>query len=514
MFCAKRIDPRIFIVSPPFMIAVICLALLIITGCTGRADRSAADLRFAFIGDLHYQIPEYSIAEYFTPQLVKEFDGEGENPAFALLTGDFFHGSRNTDIEAEADFAFRHFSENIGLPFFIAKGNHDTREPFEKSALPIFSRELGRRIDRSYFSFDRGNCHFIVLDCTEKDLAAQLAWLEGDLREASENPAIGHIFVAGHYPLWIVARAGFTRPDYAGPVAKLLARYNVDAYFCGHTHNHTTTVRVIDGMPVTQIMGAAVVERGVLFALAPFLERVRTRPVNERQPGLLALEEIHSILIPPEELRYYWGYQEGSSSCYYEISVKSAVVCVDYHVLGRGIVRSFQWDKPGDLVDLKMPELHAAEKISETDLDNIEEAWLYAAPFSGQRTQVSFSINGVEAGVLDLDMDLRECSPFWDKIETPLIKSALGAIKKINTLSIQNRDRSEFGLAHIQLLLRFNDGRYAKSDVSPFILLSFQPDNNRRFFRSDDLVRPVDKGQALTETALSFETFLDPETIL
>jgi predicted MPP superfamily phosphohydrolase len=355
MFCAKRADLRISVISPFLRLIVLCLTLMIVAGCAGHANRSAPDLRFAFIGDLHYQIPEYSITEYFTPQLVRELAGEAAKPEFILLTGDFFHGSRNTDIEAEADFAFRHFSENVGLPFFVAKGNHDKREPFEKNALPIFSRELGRRIDGSYFSFDRGNCHFIVLDCTEKDLTAQLAWLEGDLREVCENPAIEHIFVAGHYPLWIVARAGFTRPDYAGPVAKLLARYNVDAYFCGHTHNHTTTVRVIDGTPVTQIMGAAVVDRGVMFALAPFLEHVRAEPENDRQPGLLALEEIHSILIPSQELRYYWGYQEGSNSCYFEITVKGAVVRVDYRVLGRGIVRSFQWEKPGDLGDIKKP---------------------------------------------------------------------------------------------------------------------------------------------------------------
>jgi hypothetical protein len=79
---------------------------------------------------------------------------------------------------------------------------------------------------------------------------------------------------------------------------------------------------------------------------------------------------------------------------------------------------------------------------------------------------------------------------------------------------IHNRDRSEFGLAHIHLLLRFKDGRYAKSDVSPFILLSFQAGNKRRFFRSEDLVRPVEKGQDLAETVLRFETILDPEAIL
>ena len=180
-----------------------------------------------------------------------------------------------------------------------------------------------------------------MLDCTEEKLTDQLSWLEKDLETAKSDSKIEHIFVAGHYPLWIVARAGFTRSEYATPVASLLARYKVDAYFCGHTHNKTTTVRLINGQPLTQIMDAGVVEEGRLFSLAPFLRHIRSEPEDALRPGILPLEDGHQIFIPESELKYYWGYQEGSTTSYYVITINGKSVRADWYVLGQGIIRSY-----------------------------------------------------------------------------------------------------------------------------------------------------------------------------
>jgi hypothetical protein len=488
-----------------YFTAVALIAAMFVFGC-GKLKHTAPDVRFTFIGDVHYKIPDYTITDYFVPQVAKELSQLSPKSEFALLTGDFYHGLKETDIEAEAAFAFKHFSENIGIPFYVAIGNHDTREPFLKNALPIYSKELDREITSTYFSFNRGNCHFVLLDCMLEDLTEQLSWLENDLQKASLSPEIEHIFVAGHYPLWIVARAGFTLPEYAEPVSKLLAKYKIDAYFCGHTHNHTSTVKIVEGTPLTQIMGAAVVEEGRMFNLAPFLNHVRKAPKNIQRPGMVRLEETYQIFIPESKQKYYWGYQEGTTSCYFVVTVHGKTVQVDYHLLGQDAIRSYKWDRPGEIVDLITPAVKTGVELTENDFSHIKKAWLYAAPWTEQETvTATVKINGVDAGELDMSREAVAYSPFWNKIEVPLDNSVITALQKKNIIRISNPKRWEFGLAHIFILIQFDDGRFAKSTLSPFVLTSFKIEQKGNYFPASELIHCVAKGEDLEEVTLIFD---------
>ena len=486
-----------------FAIGIFFLGSLLFSSCLKKTE---PDLRFTFIGDVHYKYPDYTISEYFVPQVAEELSQLNPKSEFALLTGDFFHGNCGPNIMDEAKFAFDNFSKTIGMPFYAAIGNHDVREHFANNALPIYSEELGREITNIYFSMDQGNCHFIFLDCMQKDFTEQLEWLEKDLKEASLRPEIEHVFAAGHYPMWIVARAGFTNPAYADPFSKLLAKYQIDAYFCGHTHNHSTTVKMVDGAPLTQIMGAGVVEEGRLFNLAPFLNHVSQTPENLHRPGLLALDEAHKIYIEPSELKYYWGYQEGSTSSYYIVTVKGKSVQVDYHILGSGIVRSYKWDKPGELVDLIVPENFQEKPVTEEDISNITKAWLYAAPWTMQDSVTApITINNITAGKLDMGRGAVAYSPFWNKIEVPLDESIIAALKIKNTIQISNPDLYEFGLAHIFILVQFEDGRFAKSTIAPSVLTSYQPTERGNYIPAPELINWVPKGDDLKPVELVFE---------
>jgi hypothetical protein len=394
------------------------------------------------------------------------------------------------------------------IPFFIAKGNHDSKQYFEKNAYPLFSQQSKTKIATSYYSFNRVNCHFIMLDCTAEKLEDQLTWLEKDLGTASTNPEIDHIFVAGHYPLWIVARAGFTRKDYAIPVSSLLAKYRVDAYFCGHTHNKTVTVRIINGQPLTQIMDAAVVEEGRLFNLAPYLHHTRPEPENPESPGILPLEEGHQVFIPGSELLYYWGYQEGSTTSYNVITVNKKNVRVDWHVLGEGIIRSYTWNEPGKLIDLKIPVQKVSIPLTEGDLNKIEKAWLYAAPWTLEDSILApISINGKSCGILNMSKARMAYSPFWNKIEVPLNVDAKSIIKKENEILLTNPGKVKFGLAHIFILVKFSDGRFAKSSLSQKIITSFQPEEGQQNFPAAELIDPVDLGKPLAKVVLRFDSF-------
>ena len=482
------------------------LICLVFAGCSRKTD---TDLCFAFIGDVHYSISDIQTTDHLVQSVAGELDSLKVKPEFIIHTGDFFHAGRGTDTESEAAQAFSNFGRDIWMPFFIAKGNHDSRIPFEKNALQVISRELGTDVAKSYYSFDKANCHFIILDCTDENLGDQLLWLENDLKDARSDPGTEHIFAAGHYPLWIVARAGFTRPEYATPVASLLAKYEVDAYFCGHTHNKTATVRLVNGKPLTQLMDAAVVEKGRLFNLAPFLYHVSTDPGDNARPGIFPLDEGHQIFIPEPELEYYWGYQEGSTTSYYVITVDGKSVQADWHVLGQGSVRSFKWDQPGRLVNLKSPEKPERDPLSESDLNQISKAWLYAAPWIDKDSVAApFNLNGIPAGIIRLNRTKMAGSPFWNKIEVPLSQSATVAIRMKNEISISNPQKGNFGLAHIFLLVQFRDGRFARSDISQKVLTSFYPaEGEYTNFPSGELISSVNAGEPLKNVILTFDRF-------
>ena len=483
--------------------------IILFLACTGCVNNQDADLCFAFIGDIHYRLSEYQVTDSLVQSVARELESLKLKPEFIIQTGDFFHGNKGTDIESESAIAFKNFDRDMGIPFFNVKGNHDSRASYEKNALPLLSKELEVDIAKSFYSFDKANCHFIMLDCTDEDLSEQLLWLEDDLKKAKSNPGIEHIFAAGHYPLWIVARAGFTRPEYAVPVASLLAKYGVDAYFCGHTHNKTATVRLINGQPLAQLMDAAIVEKGRLFHLAPFLYHVSAIPTDRTQPGLLPLDEGHQIFIPQSEMDYYWGYQEGSTTSYYVITVEGKNVQADWYVQGKGIIRSFKWDEPGKLVNLITPEEPERKQLSDSDLNQISGAWLYAAPWIAMDSvPAPFTLNGVPAGIIRINRTSMAASPFWNKIEIPLNASAIGAISIKNEISIFNPEKGKFGLAHIFLLIEFRDGRYARSDISQKVLTSFDPSEGEYAnFPASALIGSVPVGTPLEKVVLSFDRY-------
>lgn len=486
-----------------FISCLICLAFY---SCRVKPE---AELRFMFIGDIHYQAPDYRTAHYLVSSIKKEVDTLKYKPEFIIQTGDFFHGGRNADSNAESDYAFSNFSENFRIPFHIAKGNHDARDPFEKNSLPLISAELGREVRSSYYSFDKAGCHFIIIDCTDEDISDQISWLEKDLEAARKSSATGHIFVAGHYPLWIVARAGFSNKEFSTRVAELLAKYKVDAYLCGHTHNKTLTVRMINGQPLTQIMDAGVVEENRLSGLAPFTLRIKPAPSDTDRPGILPLEEGHQIFIPEKELKYYYGYQEGSTTSYYIITVKGNKVQADWHVLGEGVIRSVEWNEPGLLKDIRVPVKKEGKPLDPGKFDQIAEAWLYAAPWTDEENiAATFRINNIPAGKLEMNKARMAGSPFWNKIEIPLDPSVV-KLKMENEVAIDNPAKGRFGLAHVFILVKFTDGSFARSSISKKVVTSFvAQEKSYPNFPEAALIESVNQGEPLSKIDLNFDRYI------
>lgn len=163
-----------------------------------------------------------------------------QRPILVLGTGDYIEGSSKPDTLA---YQWQGFFLAIAplqafgtIPVALAPGNHD-----------ILGSNYNHRVfcqyfDAGYYSFNRGACHFILLDTEEPGASGrigskQLAWLKQDL---AANRSAALTFVALHQPLYPVSvHIGSSldqHPEERDALHALFAREGVDCVFAGHEH--------------------------------------------------------------------------------------------------------------------------------------------------------------------------------------------------------------------------------------------------------------------------------------
>ena len=135
-----------------------------------------------------------------------------------------------------------------GIPFYHTIGNHDHSMYYSGDDDTII--DFKENIAPTYYSFNIGNVHYVVLDdimCTNTGnpadsnsgrsfnttvTSAQLTWLERDLSYVS---ATTPLVVATHAPLY--REDGTTRITNASSLIDILDDYPEVHLFSGHTHN-------------------------------------------------------------------------------------------------------------------------------------------------------------------------------------------------------------------------------------------------------------------------------------
>jgi hypothetical protein len=162
--------------------------------------------------------------------------------------------------------------ETLGkdYPWYAVLGNHDPESPSTMEFLRKYSTNVPNVVNRgptgceeTTYSFDWGDVHFVVLNQYfdgERDWGLKgemvpelLEWLEADLRATKKS----RIFVFGHEPIMPMPDMDNGRirhqgdsldedPENAFALHQMLLEYDVDAYFCGHTHN--TSYAKINGL--------------------------------------------------------------------------------------------------------------------------------------------------------------------------------------------------------------------------------------------------------------------------
>ncbi len=155
----------------------------------------------------------------------------------AFHVGDMYAGDSilAMTVSSQADRYLDDVSE-LEMPVYPVMGNHETAgDGWE------ITKEMVFRGENTYYSFDKGDSHFIVLDTFEPGTKyrisdEQMAWLIDDLQTTTEP----HIFVFVHAPLYpTVSHIGGSLdkyPEERDHLVDILVDKGVDIIFAGHEH--------------------------------------------------------------------------------------------------------------------------------------------------------------------------------------------------------------------------------------------------------------------------------------
>jgi hypothetical protein len=166
------------------------------------------------------------------------------NPDFVVTVGDQIEGYGEDYERSDAEWdSVLVLLDALEAPLYLTAGNHDI---WDDESEAMYKARTG--FD-PYYSFDHENTHFVVLDNSRFDVAAefpeeQMKWLKDDLARNSEAE---NIFVFLHKPLWAQTLV-MGEPD---ALHETFVEYGVDAVFNGHLHHYFSTE--FDGIDYTVV---------------------------------------------------------------------------------------------------------------------------------------------------------------------------------------------------------------------------------------------------------------------
>ncbi|MEU5861983.1 MULTISPECIES: discoidin domain-containing protein [unclassified Nonomuraea] len=155
---------------------------------------------------------------------------ESMNPEFVITMGD-----NQYDDALLSDFR-NYYDKTWGR--FKAKtrpvpGNHETYDPAGSEAgYKSYFGAIAFPQGKSYYSYDRGNWHFVALDSNHFDQSAQLTWLKNDLA-ATTKPCVAAYW---HHPLFSSGEHG--NDPVSKPVWQALYAAGAELVLNGHDHHY------------------------------------------------------------------------------------------------------------------------------------------------------------------------------------------------------------------------------------------------------------------------------------
>ena len=432
----------------------------------GMPVLSGSDKPFSFVvlGDAHYTRPKFEVGKVIG-DIAASIQDSQPPVAFVCQTGDIAEGgtygmkdgkrlfrqASHEEMKEELSFAMKDVAERFRLPLFIAVGNHDKHggnKAFPEIALPLLSRELGVAVTQTCYGFRHGNSCFIFLDFAAADFDAQRKLVE-ELLAGARAAGVNHIFMFAHYPLWTLIRPGFSSQRFTDSLMPVFKRFPVDAFFCGHTHNSSAWVRHFDGATLTQIQGVTC----------------------QASPELVPMEERRTLMMPMNELSYYWGYLSGPPAGYFLVTVDGARVRVQFRS-GAKVIREFEWREPGRITDIIQPEPRPSVLVTEAALKQVASAALALCSWAEDGAEVGVALNGEPVATARLGPTMRNSNAFASEKRIPIPAEKLKRLRLANEVTLANPSRAVFGVGHAYLEIKLADGRTARTTVSNRFLFS------------------------------------------
>lgn len=210
------------------------------------ADEKAAPLRVGVVTDLHYADKPTAGSRHYRETLGKLEEAgtqfQKDQPTFIVELGDFIDAAPEVEVEQRYLKTVNHEFSKLCKDRHYVLGNHCVDTLTKNEFLEGVEKE------KSYYSFDRGGIHFIVLDsCFRSDgkpyerrnfewtdpniPPAELEWLKSDL-QANQKPVV----VFAHQRLDVSNSYGVK--NNADVRQALESSGNVLAVFQGHSHKN------------------------------------------------------------------------------------------------------------------------------------------------------------------------------------------------------------------------------------------------------------------------------------
>ncbi len=255
-FPSQAIRQHVFMVNNRYLIWLIGTLLLFGGELKSQSNGSKSPLfTFAFLTDIHVQ-PERRAEAGFARaiQMVNEL-----NPDFVITGGDLIYDALGKSYpRADSLYTIYDSLQRLfNMPVYNTIGNHEVFGLYEKSGVEVTHPEFGKkmfenRIGKRYYSFDRNNWHFMILDdigfTDDRKYFAQvdslqMEWIEHDLAKLAPNT---NIIVSAHIPFETVfinhyfknqglSDSGIVVTN--GPeVLQLFEGKNLKLVLQGHTH--------------------------------------------------------------------------------------------------------------------------------------------------------------------------------------------------------------------------------------------------------------------------------------
>lgn len=205
------------ILFPIITVSIICMQTVL----SGYAMAQEKKFNFVAVGDLD--------CNNNSMQTIN--NSIDKKPEIFLAIGDLYYNCKPDE--------FKKVLSSLNDILYMTIGNHDSWSKFAGLYhLPN---------DRPYYSFDKGNVHFLSIS-TESDLqqnSTQYDFINTDLDIASKNSSISWIIVLAHRPFISSETENNIEKENLKIYPPLFAKYGVDVVIQAHIHNYQRTFPIL-----------------------------------------------------------------------------------------------------------------------------------------------------------------------------------------------------------------------------------------------------------------------------